>query len=591
MTFSTRKPNLASLAAATFTLIAIGLGANAASAAPPSAKADYLEDELLVQFVGGVSQADAENVVRGHGATVVEDINAIHVKRIKVPPQALAQIKSALAKNTHVKFVEENFLASGGGVPNDLSYPSQWHLPKISAPTGWDITTGSASVPIAIVDSGVDPTHPDLSSRLITGYNFLNSTTDTHDVLGHGTAVAGTAAATGNNGIGVAGVAWQNPIMPIVVLDANDSASYSNIANGITFAVDHGVRIINVSIGGSSASSTLQNAVNYAWNKGALVFVSAMNNSTSTPYYPAACTNAIAVSSTDQNDNLSSFSNYGSWITLSAPGSYIYTTNNGGGYGAWQGTSFSSPLAAGAAALALSVNPALSNQDVKALLIQNADDLGTPGFDQSFGYGRINLAKTLSAAQTYVPHTDTNAPTVSFGSPLTGASLSGSATVTVSATDDVGVTKVELYSDGNLVGTDTSSPYTYLIDTTQLTNGSHTLEAMGYDAAGNIGTSTITVNVSNGQDLAAPTAWFTSPGNGSSLSGLKSTVVKSSSSDNVGVTRMELYIDGVLKSTSTSNALNYNWNLQKVATGPHTLQIIAYDAAGNQGSTSIAVNR
>src|SRR5262249_38944556 len=148
----------------------------------------------------------------------------------------------------------------------------------IQAPYAWGVTVGASGVPIAIIDSGVDGTHPDLTSKLIPGWNFLNGTSNTADVLGHGTAVAGTAGGATNNATGVAGVTWNNMIMPLVVLNSSDYASYSDIASAITYAADHGVRIINISIGGSSSSSALQSAVDYAWNKGAVVFASAMNN-------------------------------------------------------------------------------------------------------------------------------------------------------------------------------------------------------------------------------------------------------------------------------------------------------------------------
>ena len=227
-----------------------------------------------------------------------------------------------------------------------------------------------------MIDSGVNPTHPDLASKLIPGWNFLLSNTNTADDLGHGTATAGTAAAATNDGIGVAGVGWMTPIMPLVVLDSTDSATYSNIASAITYAADHGVRIINISIGGTSPSSTLQSAVNYAWSKGAVVFAAAMNASTSTPYYPAACDYVLAVSATEPGNTLASFSNYGSWISLAAPGDTIYTTDNSGGYSTWAGTSFSSPIAAATGALALSINPKLSAASLVNLLEQNADDIG-----------------------------------------------------------------------------------------------------------------------------------------------------------------------------------------------------------------------
>src|SRR6202040_394826 len=137
---------------------------------------------------------------------------------------------------------------------------------------------------------------------------------------GHGTAVSGAAAAATDNFIGVAGVSWANPILPLAGLDSSDYALYSDIASAITYAADHGARIASISIGGSTASSTLQSAVDYAWNKGTVIFAAAMTNSNSTPNYPAACNNVVAISATEPSDTLASFSNYGNWIDLSAPG-------------------------------------------------------------------------------------------------------------------------------------------------------------------------------------------------------------------------------------------------------------------------------
>jgi subtilisin family serine protease len=232
---------------------------------------------------------------------------------------------------------------------------------------------------------------------------------DTSDVLGHGTAVAGTLAAATNNGIGVAGVSWATLVMPLVAVDQSDFAAYSDMAAAIQYAADHGVRIINLSLGGATRSTTLQNAVDYAWSKGALVFAAAMNNSVATPYYPAACTHAVAVSATDANDHLASFSNFGNWITLAAPGTDILTTMNGGGYGFWNGTSFSSPIAAGVAALVLALKPSLTNQELLSVLKQSADDIGGAGFDGYFGWGRVNAARAVQlvspppAARKHMP--------------------------------------------------------------------------------------------------------------------------------------------------------------------------------------------
>ena len=186
---------------------------------------NFVPGELLIQVTPGAARTDVDNLLHSHGAVTDGEIENIKVRRITVPEHALEQVKKALSNNPNIQFVEENFIAEAGYVPNDERYPSQWHLPKISAPSGWDLTTGSQTVPIAIIDSGVDPTHPDLAGNLIAGYNFLGNNTDTQDVLGHGTAVAGSAAAMTDNITGVAGVAGDSPIMPLVVLDANDEAT------------------------------------------------------------------------------------------------------------------------------------------------------------------------------------------------------------------------------------------------------------------------------------------------------------------------------------------------------------------------------
>ena len=550
----------------------------------------HVEDELLIQFKAGVPHEKIRELIAGAEGNEDHEIPQVRVKKIKVNPKALDRIKAALEKNPHVNFVEHNHLAQGGAVPNDPTYGSQWHLPKIAAPQAWDISTGLATVDIAIVDSGVDPTHPDLSGKLIPGYNFLLGNYDTHDVLGHGTAVAGTAGAIANNAKGVAGVAWNNQIMPLVVLDASDFASYSNIAQAITYAADQGVRIINVSIGGSSSSSTLQNAVTYAWNKGALVFASAMNNNTNIPYYPAACTNAISVAATNSADAKASFSNYGSWITLSAPGEYIYTTNNGGGYGAWNGTSFSSPMTAGLAALILSVNPLLTNTQVLDILKNNADDLGTAGFDTTYGYGRINAYKSLLAAQAAIPQSDTTPPAVSVTSPAGGSTVKGAVAVNTTATDNVGVTKVELYVNNSLYATDTTSPFSFSWDSTAVADGNYTLFARAYDAAGNSAqSSNVSVKVVNTQDIIAPTVAITSPANGATIG--NSVLVSVAASDNVGVIKTELYIDGALKATSTSGSISWSWNARRATAGSHVITSKAYDAAGNVGTASITVKK
>jgi thermitase len=278
---------------------------------------EFVPGRILAQERSGSNRGQVISAIAKTGGQSVRLLaqTAHHV--IDVPEARAAEVMEALSKTNLFAVLERDGVAHGSAVPNDPSFGTQWHLATIQAATAWNWSTGSAS-PIAVIDSGIDPTHPDLASRLTPGWNFLGSNSDTRDVLGHGTAVAGTIGAASNNYAGVSGVTWQNPLMPLVVLDSSNYASYSNIAQAIMYAADRGARIINISIGGSSASSTLQSAVNYAWSKGAVVFAAAMNNANSTPMYPAACTNVVAVSATTQSDALASFSSFGSWVDLSA---------------------------------------------------------------------------------------------------------------------------------------------------------------------------------------------------------------------------------------------------------------------------------
>lgn len=548
----------------------------------------YIQDELLLQPKAGVKEEKVKEIIKGLGASVIGEIPQIRVKHIRVPAHALERVRDALSRNPQINYVEYNYLAEPSIAPSDTFYPYQWHHPKISAPQGWDITTGSNNVVIAILDTGVDPSHPDLSTKILPGYNFYDNNTDTRDVHGHGTAVAGTAAAISNNGSGVAGVAWQNPIMPLRISAPDGWATYSAMASAIIYAVDRGAKIINLSYGGTSSSSTLQNAINYAWNKGAIVFASAGNSSTDIPTYPAACNNAVAVSATTSNDTIASFSNYGTWVDISAPGLGIYTTLNGGGYGSKSGTSFSSPIAAGLAALIMSANPSLTNRDVVEIMKMNADDLGALGFDPYYGYGRINVYRSLMAVTNSISQPDIEPPLVSIVSPTDGSSVSGNVTISVSATDNVGVSRVDLYINGVFYASDNLEPFTFVWDTSNSPEGIYYLEAIASDNSGNKGNSNvIMVNLSNPKDTVSPTVYINSPQDSSYLS--INQKINVTAYDESGVSRIELYIDGILRSSVSGNSLSYTWNTRKVAKGSHTISTKAYDLAGNMGASSITV--
>jgi subtilisin family serine protease len=546
-------------------------------------------DQILVKPIAHLSEQAVQSVFAAHGASQVDSIPQIDVRVLQVPETNRDRVLAALKHNPNIEFAELNALAAPTATTNDPYVVNnyEWHLLKLQAFQAWDISVGTNAV-VAICDSGVDPTQPDLVGKLLPGYNFYANNTDTSDQFGHGTGVAGAAAAQGNNGIGVAGVAWNALILPLKISAPDGSATYSAIANAFTYAVDHGARVINISYGGSSSTSTLDSAVNYVWTHNGVIFASAGNAGTSAPQYPAACKNVVAVSATGYDDDFQTWSSYGSDVSLSAPGIGIWTTKNDGTYNAVSGTSFSSPVAAGCAALLLAYNPQLTNSGIVNLLESNADDLGAAGYDIYFGYGRVNAYRALLAAAA--PSVDTTPPVTSIASPASASIVSGIVNVQANASDDVGVTKIELYVDNVLANISSQVPLFYAWDTTGLANGLHTLHSLAYDSAGNTGASSdVSVDVENNPavstDTTPPIAQITSPMTGSIVK--RSQKICTTTSDNVGVVRVELYVDNALAASSTTSSPTFTLNTTKWSKGTHTLEALAYDVAGNAGASPL----
>jgi len=546
-------------------------------------------DQILARPIAHLSEQAVQTVFAAHGASQGDAIPQIDVRVLKVPAAKRDRVLQALQHNPNIEFAELNALATPSATTNDPYVVNnyEWHLLKLQAFQAWDISVGTNAV-VAICDSGVDPTQPDLVGKLLPGYNVYAGNTDTSDQFGHGTEVAGAAAAQGNNGIGVAGVAWNAWILPVKISDASGSSTYSAIANAFTYAVDHGARVLNISYYGGSSSTTLQSAADYVWTHNGVIFACAGNTGTSAPQYPAACKNVVAVSATGYDDDFQTWSSYGSDVSLSAPGIGIWTTKNDGTYGGFAGTSAASPVAAGCAALLVGYNPQLTNAAVVQLLENNADDLGAGGYDIYFGYGRVNAYRALLAAGA--PSLDTTPPVTSIALPAAGSVVSGIVNVQVSASDNVGVTKIELYVDNVLADISSQVPLSFAWDTTGLANGLHTLHSLAYDSAGNTGASSdVSVDVENNvavsTDTIPPTAQIISPANGSMAT--RKLKVSTSTSDNVGVVRVELYLDSALAVSSTTSSPQFNLSTAKWLKGTHTLQILAYDAAGNAGASPL----
>ena len=577
-------PRISRLVAA----LAIGLAAwGQAQAAAPD---EWAKGRILVAPRAGLPAAAFDKIIKDHGAKSSRKLDGLHVHVVELPiqlhgrEQALVQ---ALARNPHIKFAELDGAISMQQTPSDTYYASAWHLPAIQAPAAWDVSTGDG-ITIAILDGGVESTHPDLAAHVVPGWNFYDNNSNTSDVNGHGTRVAGTAAAVGNNGLGVTGGAWNAKIMPMRISDLNGNITYySIVANSLVWAADHGARVANISYIVSDVA-TIQNAAQYMRNKGGVVVASAGNTGL---YMSSPNTSTIiTVAAIDGANQRTSWSAYGPIVDVTAPGTSIWTTNVGGGYGAYNGTSFSSPLTAGVVALMLSANPALQPAQVDSILTSTATDLGAVGRDDYYGAGLINASAAVVAAKAAVT-ADTQAPMVAINSPV-GGSVSGIVSVAVSATDNIAVNKVELYAGGALLATDTVAPYSFSWDSSTRPDGATTLTAKAYDAAGNVSSSSVSVNVANqaagSTDVTPPVVTVVNPNNGATVSGMVSVSVMAS--DNVALSKVSLYIDGALVA-SGNGTLSYNWNSRKASAGSHSIQAVATDTAGNSATKLIQVQK
>ena len=365
----------------------------------------HAPDQILVKFLPGTPEKVKANIHQRQGGRVVDIIQGIDVHVIRIPEdpedkvgeKAVRKKIKAYQGETGVEFVEPDFIAKAIFTPNDPSFGKQWGMVKIQAPEAWNITQGSSVVKIAILDTGIDQNHEDLAAKIVVNKNFTrNPTVD--DKYGHGTHVAGIAAAITNNGKGVAGVGFNSKLMNVKVLSDTGTGYYSWIANGIIWAANNGAKVINLSLGGSSSSDTLKNAVNYAWNKGCVLVAAAGNDNTSAPLYPAYYDNCIAVAATDQNDTKASFSNYGVWVDVAAPGVSIYSTmpnhrNQIGilNYGVLSGTSMSTPHVTGMAALIFAAKTGWTNTEVRTRITSSIDS--TSGFTTTIG--RVNAFKAV----------------------------------------------------------------------------------------------------------------------------------------------------------------------------------------------------
>jgi thermitase len=316
-------------------------------------------------------------------------------------------------QNWQVDYAEPHYLyltndqtsSKAATEPNDVLYSRyQWNLPMIETEVGWNVGKGSEKVIVAVVDTGVDLNHPDLQGRLLSGYNVVNPNSPPMDDVGHGTHVSGVISALVNNGQGVAGMTWYNPILPVKVLDENGAGNTYNVAQGIIWAADHGAKVINMSLGNYAEANFLHDAIRYAYNKDIVLIAASGNDNTEEPGYPAAYPEVFAVAASDSSKKKATFSNFGDYIDVTAPGVNIASTYPHNQYAALSGTSMASPHVTALAALIRSTNPKLKNTEVMDIMRSTAEDLGAKGKDKYYGYGQIDvntaLEKTLGKSVT-----------------------------------------------------------------------------------------------------------------------------------------------------------------------------------------------
>ena len=423
--------------------LSVALALSGASHAKPK-PLPAVAGELLIGFKVDVSVADQQALLKKIGASEQRKFRKIHGALAKLRPESVDAALKQLRGDKRVRYAERNFVFRSDAATNDPLYDRLWALENtgqpvagsagspdadIDAPEAWSITAGSPAVTVAVIDTGVDHSHPDLSSAIWVnpgedcagcrtdgrdndgngyvddwrGWDFANDDNDPSDDHGHGTHVAGTIGAVGDNGIGVTGVAQRVRLMPLKFLTAAGTGTTADAISAILYASQQGADVLNNSWGGEDYSQALADAVAVTDSRGQLFVAAAGNDSSdndSAPTYPSSLesTNVISVAATDNTDELAWFSNAGrSSVDLAAPGLEIYSTWPGGGYRSSSGTSMAAPHVAGAAALAKAAFPSASALGLKALLLDTVD-AKTPLSDLTASGGRLNAATAVGCA-------------------------------------------------------------------------------------------------------------------------------------------------------------------------------------------------
>jgi thermitase len=390
-----------------------------------SSGARYAPDQVLVKFKPSISEQTINATIAAYQTKKIKRIPRVDIYQLQIQKgEAVEEVLYAMSQNPDIEYAKPNYIAYIAVTPNDTFFQYQYALDNsgqsigipgsptgttkadIKATTAWGETKGNEDVLIAIMDTGVDMDHPDLKNKIYSsGWDFVNEDSDATDDHGHGTHVAGIAAAETNNKEGIAGVAWNCKILPVKVVKPDGEGYYSWIIEGIIWAVDNGADVINLSLGGDADDSDLEAAVKYAFDNNVVV-AAAVGNDGESVYYPAAYDRyCLAVAATDYDDLRTEWSNFGPEVDVAAPGERIigpvptwYWGPDSIPYAFGYGTSLAAPQAAGIAALIKSIKPWLKASEIMDVIRYSADDINEteyPGKDDFIGYGRLNIERAL----------------------------------------------------------------------------------------------------------------------------------------------------------------------------------------------------
>ena len=563
------------------TVVGLIVGGLALTGSPAPVSAAERTPVALV--VGLRTDSDVVSTLeRRTGVDVVASASMAGAVTVTLPADQVSVAAAALRADPAVSYVEPDHLAQMSTVvPSDPGYAGQWGIAKTRVNTAWSSTVGSAAVTIAVVDTGVRFV-PELAGRLLAGKDFVNNDDDATDDNGHGTMAASVIAAAGDNGVGIAGICWACRILPVKVLDAAGSGSYSAIAAGIRYAADAGATIINLSLGGAADGLVLRDAVASAVAKGALVIAAAGNSGSSAPHYPAAIPAVLAVGASTVADARYSWSNYGSaWVDIAAPGCNPVQSLTGV-VTQYCGTSSATPFTSGVAALLASTTPQPTAETIRTALLSSAQRLAG-----NWVAGRVDAAAALDALPTGgTPQTiaeDHTPPAVSFGSPVSVLSpvpMRGIVTIGGQAADDVGVSQVQLLAGGRLVAVDTVAPYVFRWPSAPNT-GAVTLTLRAYDRAGNVAVASAVVTADN----TPPALRITAPANHTRPIG-RTTYVSAAASDYYGVRSIELLVNGKVTQSYAGRSIRFSvptWTFGATM----TVGVRAHDTAGNVRYTPV----